>query len=165
MIRYRSRVLTVLLGGFGMTACGSSSPAETPETGKVLKPEATLLHQHYSGFGESQRLVVRDPGTWASVWARAYALQTPVPSLPEVDFSKEMVLVAALGGRPTGGYDIAIEGVLAEAEATRAFVTATAPGRNCVTTQALTQPVVAVRVSAAEGAVEFEERRRTHSCD
>lgn len=59
------------------------------------------------------RVVVRDRDTWLDVWKRIYQVvpsNGPYPELPEIDFSREMVVVAAMGQQPTSGYAIVIDG-------------------------------------------------------
>jgi len=162
---YRFGVLSLLLGGLPLGACGSSSHPEAPrEAVTGVDSGAVLLHASYSGFSESDRLVVRDSAHWAGVWATAFARQTPVPPLPAVDFARDMVVVAALGARPGGGHDIAIEGVAPEVGGAAVFVATTAPGDDCVTTAAITEPVVMLRVGAVAGPIRFHERAVTRSC-
>jgi protease stability complex PrcB-like protein len=158
-------VLSLLLGGLLLDACGSSTHPEAPrEAVTGVDSGAVILHAAYSGFGEPDRFVVRDSAQWAGVWATAFARQTPVPPLPSVDFATEMVVVAALGARPSGGYDIAIEGVAPEVGGAAVRVVTTAPGDNCYTTAAITEPVVMLRVGAVAGRIRFHERAETRFC-
>ncbi len=71
----------------------------------------------------------------------------PQPPLPSVDFGTEGVLVAALGTRNTGGYDIRVDSLVQYQYASVAYVTTQSPGQSCGTTQALTQPVQILRLS------------------
>src|SRR5712671_3246759 len=60
-----------------------------------------------SGITDPLRMVIRDRDAWREMWKRVHHGQFPeLPSLPEIDFSREMIVVAALGGRPTSGYGI-----------------------------------------------------------
>ena len=162
---HRFGVLALLLGGIALGACGSSSHAEAlREAVTGVDSGAVLLHAASSGFGESDRFVVRDSVHWARVWDTAFARQAPVPPLPAVDFATEMVVVAALGTRPSGGYDIVIEGMASEAGGAAVLVATTAPGDDCFTTAAITEPVVMVRVGTVAGPIRFHERAETHSC-
>jgi hypothetical protein len=65
---------------------------------------------------------------------------------------------------PSGGYDIAIEGVAPEAGGAAVLVATTAPGDDCFTTAAITEPVVMLRAGAVEGLIRFHEQAETHSC-
>lgn len=164
----RLPIATIVTFGLLSTfaACSSSSPSEPRvlyDSGD-LNSTAVILHDYYSGLQTPERVVVRDQSHWASVWDTTSAYQIPVPPVPTVDFSQEMVIVAALGAHPTGGYDISIDSVVVDSGAAEVFVVATAPGTGCVTTQAVTQPVTMLKIAAIEGAVRFHERTQTQSC-
>ena len=87
----------------------------------------------------------------------------PVPPTPIVDFAGSMLLVAALGTRSHGGYAVTIDSV-ARGVTLRVFVTAIAPGPDCVTTMAITWPLQVVRVSRFDGSVDFVESERVQAC-
>lgn len=54
------------------------------------------------------RLVVRDRDTWVQVWNRLTSGPNSLP-LPEIDFTREMLVVATMGWRPSSGYRIVID--------------------------------------------------------
>jgi hypothetical protein len=118
-----------------------------------------------SAITESQRLVVRDQATWQQTWNSIHALIFPVPALPAVDFTREMVVVAALGQRPTGGFSIFIDSATDTANGVSITVRSVSPGSNCGVTTALTQPVDVARVTRREAAVSFVETTATQRCD
>lgn len=145
-------------------APGTDSPAQS--AGAVpLDSAATLFHAYHTGFGEPTTLVVRDGAAWAAAWARLHRGGEPPVAPPAVDFAREMVLVVALGERPTGGHDVAIDAVTGDGAggATVAY-TAREPGEGCMSTQALTSPAVAVRVARVAGPVRFERRVARPGC-
>ena len=53
------------------------------------------------GISEPARLVIRDRNEFNELWNQIMRSVTDKPSLPEVDFSREMLIVAAMGHRPT----------------------------------------------------------------
>jgi hypothetical protein len=61
-----------------------------------------------SGVMDQLRLVVRDRDTWVQVWNRINS-RPDSPPLPEIDFTREMLVVAAMGWRPSSGYQIVID--------------------------------------------------------
>jgi hypothetical protein len=125
---------------------------------------ATVAHEYYSGLTDAARLVITDAAGWASAWGQLYAPYQPQPALPEVDFAAQSVLVAALGERSTGGYDIRIDSVLRFEGGTIVYVTTAAPGQNCVTTQALSQPAHLVRLARPVQPVVFQTRASVREC-
>ena len=137
----------------GLAACGSGSgttgaPAVQPDT-TPAQAAADLEIRRIgrwvgSGIRGVRRLVIRDPATWAHFWSELGA-----GVRPEVDFSRDLVIAVALGQRPTGGHDIAVQRVARTGGQLRITVLETSPGPGCMTTQAQTQPVDVVVVPAA----------------
>jgi hypothetical protein len=148
-------------------ACGGVSMAPDPPGSSVpvtrLRAEAPAF-TFYSGLTGRERLIVRDPTTWKEVWDRISGGTTPAPDPPPVDFAREMLIVAALGERSTGGYGIVVDSVETRPEGLLVTVRTIAPGKGCVLTQALTQPVDIARVPRHDGQVAFEDRTEVRDC-
>ena len=75
-----------------------------------------------------------------------------------------MVLVAAMGQRPTGGYLITIDGVYEHNDTLYVDVLEQSPGSGCVSAQVLTAPVFAVLVRQTEQLVAFATRTAINNC-
>ena len=75
-----------------------------------------------------------------------------------------MVLVAGMGRRPTGGYVISVEGVYTSGGELYVDVLERSPGVGCLSTQAITTPVTAVRVPAHPEPVHFLTREERVPC-
>ena len=118
---------------------------------------------YYSGLTESTRLVIRDASAWAEMWARLSTAR-PVPPLPTVDFNREMVVVAALGARPSGGHSIVVESASREGGSVYVTVRSEVPGSGCLLSQALTSPVDVARMPRTDDPVQFRERNVTRAC-
>src|SRR5207302_9150569 len=117
---------------------------------------AAITHEYYSGFGDSTNFVVEDSYTWAVTWARLYASLRPRPLLPTVDFRTERVVLVALGGRSSGGYDIRIDSFVRFQRGGITYVPATSPGNRCVPTPALTPPGEGIRPPPALAPMAFQ---------
>ena len=161
-VRFVSVALVIL-----SSACGSSNVAPPPGANVPL---VRLRSDPYSfafvsGFDQPARLVVRDPVTWHAVWNQIYLGGSPVPPLPEIDFSQEMLVVVALGSHPTGGYGILLTGASESADGIEVAVLSSSPGPKCFTTQAFTQPVDVARLPRRQGAVHFVERSEVFKCE
>jgi hypothetical protein len=149
-------------------ACAGSNLTEPP--GASL-PLVRLRNQpysftFYSGLDRPARLVVRDAVTWRAVWNQIYLRQSPVPPLPVVDFSRDMIVVVALGSHSTGGYSILLGGASESANnGVSVIVDSSSPGSNCVVTEAFTQPVDIARVPLRDGSVSFVERSHVSNCE
>jgi hypothetical protein len=113
-----------------------------------------------TGIGESRRLVIRDANAWAEFWS-----ELGVGDRPDVDFTQNVVVAVAAGQRPTGGYEIAVDGVRQANGELTVEVVETAPGPNCTTTGSSTQPVDIVVVPAlAAKSWSFVDRKEVRGC-
>jgi hypothetical protein len=149
------------------SACASSemstSPPGTPVSFVRLRSEPYSF-TFVSGFDTPARLVVRDAVTWQGVWAQTFRGGS-VPPIPVIDFSREMLVVVALGSHSSGGYGILLDGASAEATGDLAVaVRSISPGSGCGVTAAFTQPVDIARVPRRDGAVRFVESSEVTSC-
>jgi hypothetical protein len=156
-----------------MSCSPASRPSEDATSGREpaaalsVQPLDSSLQNYYrysSGYSDSARLVIRTSEEWARVWARMVSNHGPTPTTPTIDFSREVVIVAAMGTRATGGYTIAVTSVSEDAAGLVATVVSTSPGRTCGTTAALTAPVDIVRVNRLNVPVRFVEQQSVHDC-
>jgi PrcB C-terminal len=118
----------------------------------------------YSGITKPLRVVIRDQDGWREFWKELFSRQQPVPPLPDIDFSREMLIVVAMGERNTGGFTIMVDAVYEKEKKLQVFVKSTGPGKNCMVTQALTQPVDIVRVLKSDHEVVFRETSVSINC-
>jgi hypothetical protein len=158
----------VLVAGLlTMAACSDAQAPEVPPNAALL-PAAVLEDltpfRFHSGFEGRERLVIRDPATWERTWRALVAAVQPAPPVPAVDFTRDMVVLAAMGTRRSGGFVIDVEGVYDGGGRVYAAVLETSPGAGCAVTLAITTPVAAVRVPRRDGPVTFVERSRTVDC-
>lgn len=157
-----------LLIAAGLTALACSQAAAPREPGTPvrivrLRPEPYSL-TYFSGLDEPQRTVVRDEVAWQAAWTAIWRRHSPEPSLPAVDFEREMLVIAALGSRPTTGHGILVDSAFADGEGLVIHIRTIAPGARCGTGGALTQPVDVARITRADGAVRFRDRPQVHEC-
>jgi hypothetical protein len=139
----------------------SYEPATEAAVTRPIPVDAT-----YTGIDEPLRILVRTQREWQDLWSRLGANRIPRPSPAPVDFSEEVVVVAAMGTRPTGGHAIRIDSVRYSKDTLWVEVTSVVPGPTCVTTQALTAPVAAVAVERrpnVEG--RFIDREEIQTCE
>jgi PrcB C-terminal len=139
------------LGEQGYAPYGNASSPEIRRIGKWS----------HTGIGEARRLVIRDANAWAAFWSELGA-----GDRPDVDFTQNVVIVAAAGQRRSGGHEIAVDRVNQADGQLTIEVLETTPGPNCLTTGAVTQPVdvVVVPVAAPRG-WSFLERKEIRGCN
>jgi hypothetical protein len=117
---------------------------------------------YYSGMDTPERIVVRDAVTWKSVWDQINSRGSSVP-LPAVNFSREMVVVAAMGSHGTGGFSILVEGAGESGGRINVAIHSDSP-YNCLTTEAFTQPVDIARLARSDEPINFVERATITNC-
>ncbi len=118
-----------------------------------------------SGMDRPARLVIRDASTWQAIWTQINRGSNPVSPLPTIDFSREMVVVAALGTHSTGGYSILVDGAsVVDSNGTAVAIRSVSPGPDCLVTEAFTEPVDIARMEMRSGPVTFVERSEVASC-
>lgn len=158
--------MKVLLCALLLAACSSPSGPDASQPLTVTRLRSgTLSFSYNSGLTESQRLVVRDQATWQQVWNDIYKFTFPAPALPAIDFTRDMVIVAALGQKPTGGYSIFIDGATETANRVTINIRAVSPGPGCAVTLALTNPVDIARITRRDATVAFAETATTQNCN
>lgn len=84
--------------------------------------------------------------------------------LPDVDFTKEMVIAAFAGQKSTGGYSIEIKKITKTGKKLFVQIEMTNPGRSCLNTQALTSPYHIVAIPAGDYQIEFLPTEVTVNC-
>jgi len=85
-----------------------------------------------------------------ALWGRAYGAMSELPPLPAVDFSESSVAAVFLGTKRTGGYSVDVQNVTAQDGEVYLDVVVTEPAPGMLTTQALTNPWVMVRIGAPD---------------
>ena len=126
--------------------------------------ETSDAFTQYSGIRDSLRLVIRDAATWQGYWAAIQRPFIPAPAAPDVDFTREMIVLAAAGTRPTAGFGIRIETVTADSARVVVVVRRTVPGTSCALAAVVTQPVDLARIPVTALPVTFAERIERTDC-
>ncbi len=166
-----STLIAIACGGFHLLRASqqSADPGTPVRVIPLREPCATCGPRNsfevYTGIEDKQRLVIRDREAWSKLWKRIYSLRSPTPPLPEIDFAKEMLVVAATGTQSNGGYGILIDGAGERDDRLEIKVHSISPGKGCMTTQALTAPVDIVRLPKSERTVVFREIEMVHNCE
>jgi len=153
--RSSSTICTLLLLG---AAC-QTPPQDAAGTGTELPlsrfRQDSFAYTQTSGYLIPTQLVIRDQAAWAEAWRTLHAGHQSEPPLPLVEFDREIVVLAALGSRNTGGYDVLLEAASIEGSQVTLTVRETAPGSTCARIHVLTQPVDIARLSRREEPIHF----------
>lgn len=148
-------------------ACGGrpGTPGLTPSRAPIAHTRIIEGGVVNSGFETATNLVITDAGHWQSVWQVLHP-GGMAPAIPTIDFTEEAVVLVAIGQQPNGGHSVRIDSVYRggrDSVVVRAIHLM--PGPDCVTTQALVEPVDLVRIPRPSLPVRFLVRTDTYSCD
>jgi hypothetical protein len=106
------------------------------------------------------RLVVRDSTSWGRAWTHLGV----TTALPLVNFSNQMVIIAAMGTLGSAGYEITIDSVATTGSGYSIFVRTREPAEDCGVAATVTQPVDVVRVPRRVLPTRFVESTEVHRC-
>jgi hypothetical protein len=129
-----------------------------------LDARARGYYRFSSALDRPLYTAVRDYRSWHAMWDRIAARHGPKPLSPSVDFSKDMILIAATGAKPSGGYGIQIVSVRDTGKELVATAVRTSPGPRCGATAAITAPADIVRVPISRKPVRWTFRERLTDC-
>lgn len=146
---------------------GSPAPAPPGATGSVVDSVQAsftrMLTQQNTGFDEPAELAIRDRASLESAWSRVFNQVQGNPA-PDIDFSRETVILVALGRLGTGGHTVHVDGVGRSAEGAVVSYTASAPAEGCDVSQSMTSPVDVVRTPRIPGTVRFARHDAVQRC-
>jgi hypothetical protein len=148
----------------------------TPQPVCVGKPVAVSLLEYgpkrsgrripflSGGISRRDRLVIRDGEQFNQLWKEIAGPGPDKPPPPQVDFSREMLIVAAMGQQPSSGYEIIIESAC-EVDNQLEVVVRSANYAKCgLQLGVVTAPVDIVRVPKTNLPVVFREAEVASGC-
>jgi hypothetical protein len=152
MAKATSAITLALCAAAGISCGGSpAAPAQPLNVTTLLNFNAAE-----KVFPAQTFQVVRDQATWQTLWAKLNADDSPPRALPAVDFSTDMVVVAAAGPEPTAGFRVSVDSASERAGAVTVEVTITSPGPTCGLLTIYTSPVATARLPTRAGPVNFD---------
>ena len=169
----RLAAATLLLATVGCaSATDIAPPGQAAEVPAGASPAAlvpfpdgtTQLVRINTGVTEHARLVLGDEATWTALWSRVVTNLFPHPPAPAVDFGRNMVVAAAMGTKPTGGFAIAIDSAYRANGHIYVVVGESSPGDRCAVPQMITAPFAAVLLPRSSDPVLFVERTVVSRC-
>ena len=153
-MRYRTPIAALLL----VAAC-SQAPAPDNGAGATAVSFETIVQRSIPGeSGPSRREVIRDQAAWRAAWEE---LHTGSP-LPEVDFDRQMVILAAMELQSCVSR-VTIRSVTRTADALVVDLLEAPPAPNCVCITA-ERPIHVIRLERVDLPARFEVERGVTSC-
>jgi len=147
------RTIPILVLAALSVACMGPAPSEE-------LPITHLAKGQHSLQTEQQFEVITGQAQFRHLWS-----QFDAGAPPALDFTRETAIAVFMGERPTGGYAIHVDSVTRSDGVLLVAVVLQAPGPECMTTQALTQPYEMVSVPTGPIRADFSTRRVLIPCE
>ena len=147
------RTIPILVLASLSVACMGPGPAEELPITRLAKGQHSLQT-------EQQFEVITGQSQFRHLWSR---FDAGVP--PALDFTRETAIAVFMGERPTGGYAIHVDAVTRSDGGLLVDVVLQAPGPECMTTQAITQPYEMVSVPIGPTRADFSTRQVLIPCE
>lgn len=159
----KSLIIIVLACLLASCKTGETATNKTAAQATILAIE--LNSGVNGGFTEKLNQVITTQETFNKAWEKAYANYMKKPRVPEVDFTKNVVLLVALGEQRSGGYGIKVDKVVSTKSNTTVTIMETKPGKNCNLTTALTYPYQFVQIEKTGKSITFISVEKIIDCD
>jgi hypothetical protein len=113
----------------------------------------TIDKGDHSNMDDAKQAAVKTVEAWKQLWQQ----HSPDRPLPAVDFTKEMVVGAFMGSRPSAGYTLEIVSAIEASGTLVVRYREASPSRGTMTAQVITSPYHLVAVPFFPGEVKFEK--------
>lgn len=125
----------------------------------------TISLGNFSGLKDYTQRIIESKENWQEMWGAIQQGKSPIPALPDIDFSQYSVIIAGLGQKNTGGYQVNIDKVWLDGDVLHVNLTQTSPGPKCMATFAISQPYcVAVVPRSKYVDIKFDVRNNVRKC-
>lgn len=146
---------------FSLAAFSCSSQGEE----ETIIPFEVIHGGTYSAISEAKQVVITNNDDYQKLMSEVYANLDQMPRIPEVDFTKNDVAAVFMGARSNGGYMINFDKIVKRTNDVTCYIYETYPGKNCVTTDAVTQPYEIVKIPKMNKKIKFIIKQRTKDCN
>jgi hypothetical protein len=123
-----------------------------------------LWKGYESGFPHALRAVAKDSAAFHALWTQAMGRNPRPPAEPQVDFGREMIIVAAMGEQNGSGRDIGVDSVRRVVQTVTVFVHLSSGGPYCGEVETTMHPADIVAVPRQPGTVVFHDSRVQRDC-
>lgn len=123
----------------------------------------TIEEGSHGIFSERKNFVIKSGNEWHDLWGEIH--QNGSVSLPDIDFSTQMVLALFQGQKPSGGYSIAVDRVTDSGGAVTVSILESEPGSGCRVTEALTTPYYLLKLKRFDGPIVSTLERIVVPCE
>ncbi|MFP3985216.1 MAG: protease complex subunit PrcB family protein [Candidatus Bathyarchaeia archaeon] len=116
---------------------------DASEASKNLEmPFEVIDWGNMNGYCEETYIVVRNEAEWEGVWEKHTLLESPPRSLPEINFSRNIIVCVFMGKCPTAGYKISIDRIWTDGEFVHVEIVKSRSSNDLAVAQIITRPFI-----------------------
>jgi hypothetical protein len=163
--RHAAAAVALALGITAVACTADPTDLRYGNAGMLLQSQQVLsITGAWSGYQAPARLIIADEQAWAAAWATIHLGNSEQPPLPAINFASSVLVLAAMGERPSTGYSVTILEVRASSGTLNVTVRERSPGSSCFTGAAMTSPVHVVEVPRQGTTGNFTVITETYGC-
>lgn len=136
-------------------SCDSSKQTVTASTAANPKWEVVLQKAH-GGPEDAKFIIAQEPSIVADFYKELNTTISPAYAVPEIDYSKEQLLLLCMGQKHTGGYAIEVTDMVKEGNTLTVLVKETTPEPGAMVTSVLTNPFCIVKMPHTDDKIVFK---------
>ena len=146
-------IFAIILSCNGQKKVPMNNESEVKESGEKL---TLLLQDNYSGTDVAETLVIKDAKALKSFYSKINRTRKPGLPVPEVDFTKEMILIHCIGEQMNGKH--ALLSVIAENEKEVIIGTSVERLEKRGTSSALISPFSVYKMPLTQKVISFKKK-------
>ena len=147
-------IFTIILSCNGQKKVPMDNESEVKESGEKL---TLLLQDNYSGADVAETLVIKDVKALKSFYSKINRTRKPGLPVPEVDFTKEMILIHCMGEQTNGKQ--ALLSVIEENEKEVVISTSVKKSEKSSTSSALISPFSVYKMPLTHKEITFKKEQ------
>lgn len=148
--------LSISLVCLVFVACDSTKPVTKNTASDTLEWE-TLMSETYNGPEEAKFIIAQEPSVVTEFYAEINTNRAPDIAVPDVDYTKEQLLLLCMGQKNTGGFAIEVANIAVENSEVVVTVKETTPTPGAMVTMALTSPFTVVKMPHTDKKIVFKK--------
>lgn len=155
------RVIIILFSFIGIIAASCTN--EDYEESVV--PFEVIHNGWNAAFEDKRQALLTNNEDYQTLMNDVYRNFDQMPTIPVVDFTKNDVIAVFIGTKTSGGYQVSVDKIIKRNDAVSVYVNEISPGKNCMTTDALTQPYQLVKIPKIKQKVKYIFKEKVQDCN
>ncbi len=159
---YKNLIEAIVVMPFICTSCGT---AQLSYINNQNISYEIVDKGSYSGYDEEAQMWIMNEENWKRCWEKLYKDTVPKPEIPAVNFDRKHLIACFMGSRSKGGFQVSVEQVRLEGHTLHVDLVYNNPGKDCITTLAITQPYIIIAIPDTDVKdITFEVRQIEKEC-